>query len=82
MDDELEIHADTSTLENVASAEEDELLNTLNGSSTQGDLDAVMDDGLDYGLEDENILVESTGDNESLQVGIEQMALEVNFLNA
>ena len=81
MDDELEIHADTSTLENVASAEEDELLNTLNGSSTQGDLDAVMDDGLDYGLEDENI-VESTGDNESLQVGIEQMALEVNFLNA
>ena len=82
MDDELEIHADTSTLENVASAEEDELLNSLNGSSTQGDLDAVMDDGLDYGLEDENILVESTGDNESLQVGIEQMALEVNFLNA
>ena len=82
MDDELEIHADTSTLENVASAEEDELLNSLNGSSIQGDLDAVMDDGLDYGLEDENILVESTGDNESLQVGIEQMALEVNFLNA
>lgn len=64
MDDELEIHADTSTLENVASAEEDEL---LNDSSIQGDVDAVMDDGLDYSLDDERILVESNADNESIQ---------------
>ena len=65
MDDELEIHADTSTLENVVSAEEDEL---LNDSSIQGDVDAVMDDGLDYSLDDERILVESNADNESIQV--------------